>query len=470
MHAHPWCQRLLTPLPVDRVSGAVPADDPLWEDVETEMVKLGSLAHSQVDINAVAEQCMTLLESRTKDLRVVVQLLRCLQHPAKAAPFATAFMLLDDWVNAYWTTAWPQNGLQKTRLMTQVAKRFDSVLPRVAENASVAELGQLLTLAEQFARRWSAVAPDNTLFDDVTVSLRRAQSRRAEQVKANEPTPRAPARADVASSSSPSSSGQAARPSVDINHSDDRAWRQTQLKVAELLVEQQADTPVGYRLRRHAIWSGITTPPLAAKGNATQLAPMSADMADDYKAALGQADKALWARVEQSLVLAPYWFEGHMLSAQIAAQLGCKATASAIADELHAFLTRLPTLRELTFNDGTPFLTDACREWVDTGQANGASSSGQSDDLAGEAAKCRTEKGLNAALALLDKKMAKMKEPRGRFYAQLILADLLAEEGMKTLATQHYHALWQESQRLGLSQWEPGLVSRLERFATSWSK
>lgn len=467
IHSHPWCQRLLTPLPVDRVSGAVPSDDPLWEDIETEMVKLGSLAHSQVDINAVAEQCMTLLESRTKDMRVVVQLLRCLQHPAKATPFATALMLLDDWVNVYWTTAWPQNTLQKTRLMTQAAKRFDSVLPRVAESASVAELGQLLTLSEQFAQRWSAVAPDNTLFDELTVSLRRAQSRRAEQVKANEAPPRVQASASVAS---PSSGQAEPKPSVDINHSDDRAWRQTQLKVAELLVEQQVDTPVGYRLRRHAIWSGITTPPLTAKGHATQLAPMSADMVDDYKAAMGQADKALWARVEQSLVLAPYWFEGHMLSAQIATQLDCKATASAIADELHAFLTRLPTLRELTFNDGTPFLTDACREWVDAGQANSAPSSGQSDDLAGEAAKCRAEKGLNAAMTLLDKKMAKMKEPRGRFYAQLILADLLAEEGMKTLATQHYHALWQETQRLGLSQWEPGLVSRLERFATSWSK
>lgn len=466
IHSHPSCQRLLTPLPVDRVSGAVPADDPLWEDIETEMVKLGSLAHSQVDINAVAEQCLTLLETRTKDMRVLVQLLRCLQHPAKATPFATALMLLDDWVNVYWTTAWPQNTLQKTRLMTQAAKRFDSVLPRVAENASVAELGQLLTLSEQFAQRWSAVAPGNALFDELTVSLRRAQSRRAEQVKANEP-PRAQA---TASAASPSSGQAEPKPSVDINHSDDRAWRQTQLKVAELLVEQQADTPVGYRLRRHAIWSGITTPPLTSKGNATQLAPMSVDRVDDYKAAMGQADKALWSQVEQSLVLAPYWFEGHMLSAQIATQLDCKATASAIADELHAFLTRLPTLRELTFNDGTPFLTDACRDWVDAGQASSTSSSGQSDDLAAEAAKCRAEKGLNAAMTLLDKKMGKMKEPRSRFYAQLILADLLAEEGMKTLATQHYHALWQETQRLGLSQWEPGLVSRLERFATSWSK
>ena len=46
-----------------------------------------------------------------------------------------------------------------------------------------------------------------------------------------------------------------------------------------------------------------------------------------------------------------------------------------------------------------------------------------------------------------------------------MLADLLAAEGMKSLAGGHYQQLWQESQRLGLSLWEPGLVKRLERSA-----
>lgn len=78
-YQHPWCARLLTSLPDDQIRGAVLADEPRWDYVETELVKLGSLAHSQVDLNAVAEACLGLLESRTKDMRVLAQLLRCLQ-------------------------------------------------------------------------------------------------------------------------------------------------------------------------------------------------------------------------------------------------------------------------------------------------------------------------------------------------------------------------------------------------------
>ncbi|MFE8730330.1 type VI secretion system domain-containing protein, partial [Aeromonas hydrophila] len=89
----------------------------------------------------------------------------------------------------------------------------------------------------------------------------------------------------------------------------------TQLKVAELLIERQPEAAVGYRLRRHAIWAGITTPPMTAQGNKTQLAPMSVDMVDEYRAAMNAAAQGLWQRIEQSLTLAPYWFEGHMLSA-----------------------------------------------------------------------------------------------------------------------------------------------------------
>ncbi|CAJ1779902.1 hypothetical protein LMCDFJHI_00790 [Aeromonas salmonicida] len=85
-YQHPWCARLLTSLPEDQIKSAVLADEPRWDYVETELVKLGSLAHSQVDLNAVAEACLGLLESRTKDMRVLAQLLRCLQHPAKATP------------------------------------------------------------------------------------------------------------------------------------------------------------------------------------------------------------------------------------------------------------------------------------------------------------------------------------------------------------------------------------------------
>ncbi|HAT06883.1 MAG TPA: type VI secretion system protein TssA, partial [Aeromonas salmonicida] len=54
----PWCARVLSSVPEEQIKGAVLEDEPRWDYVETELVKLGSLAHSQVDLNAVAEACL----------------------------------------------------------------------------------------------------------------------------------------------------------------------------------------------------------------------------------------------------------------------------------------------------------------------------------------------------------------------------------------------------------------------------
>lgn len=476
-YQHPWCARLLTSLSDEQIRGAVLADEPRWDYVETELVKLGSLAHSQVDLNAVAEACLGLLESRTKDMRVLAQLLRCLQHPAKATPLGAAISLLEAWVQAYWLLAWPGNASQKQRLMVQIVKRFEGALPRICESASAAELAQLLAQAEQLERVWLAQCPDKgELLDPLVMGLKRAQRQQVAQAEANaagQPqSSGAAAPASVASTASGAGamvlSGGGSSAGVDIDSSNDRAWRQTQLKVAELLIERQPDAAVGYRLRRHAVWAGITAVPMSGAGNKTPLAPMSADMVDEYRAAMNAPDLGLWLRIEQSLTLAPYWFEGHRLSAEVAQKLGFGTVAQAIAEELGAFLQRLPTLRELAFSDGSPFLSPECGRWLQP--AKGGSAGSGEAGLAEEVAQRHGEQGVAAALALLDERIAQLKEPRDRFHALLVQAELLAQEGMEALARQHYQHLWQEASRLGLSHWEPGLVNRLESLAAPLSK
>ncbi|BEE08955.1 type VI secretion system protein TssA [Aeromonas dhakensis] len=477
-YQHPWCARLLTSLPDEQIRGAVLADEPRWDYVETELVKLGSLAHSQVDLNAVAEACLGLLESRTKDMRVLAQLLRCLQHPAKATPLGAAISLLEAWIQAYWLLAWPGNASQKQRLMVQIVKRFEGALPRICESASAAELAQLLAQAEQLERVWLAQCPDKgELLDPLVMGLKRAQRQQVAQAQADaagQPQSSSSSAAGSPTAAGPSASGAmvlsggGGSAGVDVDSSNDRAWRQTQLKVAELLIERQPEAAVGYRLRRHAVWAGITAVPMSGAGNKTPLAPMSADMVDEYRAAMNAPDQVLWQRIEQSLTLAPYWFEGHRLSAEVAQKLGFGAVAQAIAEELGTFLQRLPALRELAFSDGSPFLSPECSRWLQP--AKGGSACSGETGLAEEVAQRHGEQGVAAALALLDERIAQLKEPRDRFHALLVQAELLAQEGMEALARQHYQHLWQEASRLGLSHWEPGLVNRLESLAAPLSK
>ncbi|HAT1682912.1 TPA: type VI secretion system protein TssA [Klebsiella oxytoca] len=455
---HPWCSQLLAVLPGTAVAAPIAADDPLWEKVETGMMKLGSPAHEQLDLNEMVTYCLTLLESRTKDMRVLSQLLRCLQHPAKVASFSTAIILLDCWIGAYWMSAWPVNTGQKQRLMRQIIRRFEAVTLRMSEQASAEDLAKVLVLAESLAVTWQRVEPEKGhLLKELLLPLRRVQRQQQEQtttVCVKSETPQ-----DV-----PQDSTTTATVTVPTNVRDERAWRQTLLNVSNLLVEQQPNLAVGYRLRRHAIWHAITAPPVAGKDNKTQLAPVSADRVSEYETLMMKPDPGLWCQVEESLTLSPYWFEGHRLSAGVATSLGCTEVALAIADELDSFLRRLPVLKTLTFSDGSPFFPVACDEWLRevTGQTG---ADAVPCDLADEVKRHFQEKGLNAALLLLEETARQQPEPRERFYASLMLADLLAAGGMKSLATSHYHQLWQESRRLGLVQWEPGLVKRLERSA-----
>ncbi|HHA1936148.1 TPA: type VI secretion system protein TssA [Enterobacter ludwigii] len=464
---HPWSQRLLAELPEALTGAAVSADDPLWEKVETGLVKLGSLAHRDVDLQTVAGDCLTLLETRTKDMRVLVQLVRCLQHPATAPSWEVALVLLDDWLSAFWSSAWPHSPAQKQRLMVQVVRRFEGAQSRLCEQATATELNGVLVLLQGLIQTWTALSPDNgDLFDGMLTALHRAGRRRQEHpsqeasLSTTPPEPAAPVAAVTQTVAEPAPRTVHAVQQVDA--SDERAWQQTLLRVAGHLVEQQPGVAMGYRLRRHAVWSTITSAPVISRENRTPLAAVSPDRISEYESSLTRADLSLWGQIEQSLTLSPYWFDGHWLSAQAAIQLGYADVAEAIAAELQAFLARLPGLATLAFSDGTPFLSPRCQAWLGSAQAVQAPSE-STTELTGALRACCEEKGLNAALALLDERLQVQSEPRERFYSGLMMAELLEAEGMKQLAVTHYRQLWQEAQRLSLAQWEPGLVARLER-------
>lgn len=464
---HPWSQQVLAVLPDELTGAAVSADDPLWERVETELVKLGSLAHSEVDLQAVACDCLTLLETRTKDMRVLVQLVRCLQHPATASSWEVALVLLDDWLSAYWTRGWPGSPVQKQRLMVQVVRRFEGTQARMCEQATAPELDNVLALTQTLIQTWQTLVPEQgELFDGLLATLQRAGRQRQEQpsqeplLSTTPPEPSAPAVTAVPGDAQPESRTAHMHPQIDT--SDERVWQQTLLQVAGHLVEQQPGVAMGYRLRRHAIWNTITSAPVISRENRTPLAAVSPDRVSEYESALSNADISLWGQIEQSLTLSPYWFDGHWLSARVAIHLGSPEIAQAIAGELQAFLARLPVLTTLAFSDGTPFLSPRCQTWLGSAQAV-QTPADTTTDLAGTLRRCYEEKGLNAALVLLDARMQAQSEPRERFYSGLMLAELLEAEGMKQLAMTYYRQLWQEAQRLALAQWEPGLVKRLER-------
>ena len=193
------------------------------------------------------------------------------------------------------------------------------------------------------------------------------------------------------------------------------------------------------------------------------MAAVSRERVADYRSALQSAALPLWQQIETSITLAPYWFDGHFLSAQIARHLGFNNVADAIREAVLRLLDKIPALRQMTFSDGSPFVSDDTQQWLAERQQSSRFSSG-SYELVWD--KYR-EQGLNAALQQLEQQQMDVQEPREQFYNQLTIAQLLMKAGLTTLANQHFDNLWRNSQGVTLADWEPSLLTILAQNSLS---
>ncbi|EBA7186440.1 type VI secretion system protein TssA [Salmonella enterica subsp. enterica] len=465
-----WISHLLENLPEAKLACVLKEDNPAWEYIDGAMLKLGSLAHDQLDIPEIQRRGLMLLASESKDFRLMAHLLRTLQHAGNPL---LALRLLALYVEHYWTVAAPQNPAHKQRFAAQVLKRFESGADSFAEGADTLQRDSLLAELARLAQCWQEhnVPALAQTVDDLSSLYRRAYRKTQASQPVAPPASSSRSSPADATASAPVSSPAAVpvnpTPTVDIDSHDDKAWRDTLLKVAAILCERSPDSPQGYRLRRHALWQNITSVPQAESDGRTPLAAFPADMMDDYLARLASADMALWQQVEKSLVLAPYWLDGHYLSAQTAQRLGYTDVAESIRDEVSRFLARLPRLATLLFNDHKPFISEPTKQWLAAAPGRHSQSApvAQTSEEHQAVRECFTGQGLEAALHYLE--ALPEGSPRDQFHRQYFGAQLMEEAGMEKLAQQQYRMLFRLGLQMRLADWEPSLLEQLESKFTA---
>lgn len=468
---HPYVEQVLETLGGESDMGESLVDDDTLEFLEDEIMKVGSLAHNEIDWSKVESESLRLLSDRSKDLKVLGFLLLSLQRGGDGERYALSLFLLHRVLDSWWEQAWPYPGdkgkrprrMMFTQMLQRAVKEVDSL-------RFDREVGDGRSYCLRMIDNLITQAGDRELADDGLYEIKRG----VEKLPAD-PEP-APAVTGEQPSAKPATSTattpintaqQASLGELTLDPANERATRQSLLKVADLLVASEPDTPLGYQLRRYAIWQGITSVPPSRDGVKTDLAAVSADRVAEYREALDKApDVELWQRIEQSLSVSPFWLDGHWLSAGVADALGHGPCAEAIRESVLGFVERLPQLADMTFNDGTPFLCAEAADWMQTapakaGVAGGASPWEQAYEQARELA---GQKGLAKAMQLLEDGLAGAREPRERFHWRLASARLLKDNGLKTLAGQQIQDLHQQTRGLALEDWEPGLISKLEKL------
>ena len=434
--------------------------DARWEYIETAMLKLGSLQHEQVDIPQVCEFALQLLEQHSKDLRLVTQLLRALLQTADATDLTLALQLLQLWLQHYAAPSASATGHRQQRLLQQNLQRLQVACLRL--EPLPAQQQQLL---EHHARRLEALclADDNTRLATASQQLRQT----IQQLPHQDPDAAAvslnshPAATIFAVGPEEITPGPTTEPPVSLpvinldsltafataDPQSSRARRQALLELATQLIQQDTAHPIGYRLRRYALWSGIETLPSHSAQQRTQLAAPDADRRHDYRQGLATPTVELWQQIEQSLTLSPFWLDGHWLSAQAARSLGYPAIARAIAQELRQLLHRLPGLEHLAFADGTPLLSPEGAQWLHPSSPIATTSS--------------EDKPLPADMASIEQALQHSSSPEQQFQLLLGMARYMEQEQKTAIAAHYYRLLQQHARQLSLAEWNPQLLAQL---------
>lgn len=457
------------PIPGNSAVGERLVDDPLFDFVEDQMMKVGSLSHADVQWDEVEHSVVKLLAEKSKDIKLLTYLLQCLHHQASPARFILSFELMASFMSQYWEDSFPAPGkrgnLPRRKFFSQMAQRISMSIDKTDFGQFDAQDRESLTKA---IAEWEKAVEEKGLTNDVVSSVVvnvRAELRKAEErQRANQTAKETPQASTRTATTTATSSG------LDVDHSSDKATKQTLLKVASFLAEQDDGMALAIRLRRYAVWYSITALPDHKTGGETQLRGMQQDRVKDYQDKMRHPDLALWRQVEQSLTMAPYWFEGHLMSYSIAKKLGHQSWGDAIQSEVSQFLERLPGLAELKFKGGEPFVSDAVKDWLahgSTGQASGKTVNGDWQEKRKEALSLAKEGGIAVALSMLNDGLQAAREPRDHFYWRMISADLMRANQLNSMAQEQYQTLNQEIKTMSVIDWEPSLVEQLERSTTS---
>lgn len=457
------------PITKDSPVGERLLDEPLFDFIEDQMMKVGSLAHASVQWEEVEHSAITLLNEKSKDIKLLVYLLQCLHNQLTPKRFIVSFGVMSDFIEHYWNDCFPAPGkrgnLPRRKFFSQMCQRFSMAVDKFDFAALDSQDREEL---QQEVERWQKTIEDNELSSDVVESvaltignhLKRAVEREKQQQSA----------AQTAQSNSASASPTvAASPSLTVDNSSDKAAKQTLLKVAEYLAEQESGSALAIRVRRHALWGSITALPDYDSQGKTLLRGMQTDRVKDYQDQLHKPDLALWRKVEQSLTIAPYWFEGQLMSHEIAKALGKESWCQAIREETVLFVERFPAVSELKFKDGTPFLTDSVRDWLASGNSTSSngSVSGSWQEQREEAFSLAKEGGIAVAMSMLNDGLVAASEPRDRFYWRMLSADLMQHNHLDAMAKEQYQTLKQEIMKTSVTEWEPSLIEQLERNTAS---
>jgi type VI secretion system protein VasJ len=467
---HPWIAMVQ-----EAISGASPAgvaadELDVFNDIETEMMKRGTTSQSEIRWSWVGDNCRTLLERESKDFRLVGYLLLALSREVRSIhDIAVGIHLLRVFSETWQQLGYPSGRKRHAGLTTCVTALHAMAEAEHKLQADSRSLGWLTAEFEAVTELLSAMAP--ALADRMAPLCARIQSLTGlpQQTQQDE-IPVSAAASGLKMREEP-----AQAPAPAVAEPDLKELARSWIATADILLDRDPASPASYALRRHAVWSNVVTPPqVLSETTVSVIKPPSRDVVHTYLTAIGEqrTDPAMIRRLERSLTIQPFWLGGHFIAHQLASIMRHATAAAVIRYEVQQFVARCRWAGELQFADGTPFLSDETRQWLEaaTLQADPVSCRTKStpaiaiaappEPVAGVLATNRP-KSIETILLDIERTFPKNDDPRMAALSEITALEALAERGLRRIVAPQAQRLGRAIAQMKVSEWEPDMVKRL---------
>lgn len=470
---NPMILSLLAPIEGKQPEGLFDEDNEIYLKLDDEMIKLGGLQNSTIDWDYVETNAKTYLSTQCKHLRVVGHLINCWLRKRTWAAWSNACELLAGFTDTYLESGYPKPGAKgvahKRKLITTLTDRIKNTFEEIAGGKEQDKTA--LQAAAQALEHFQAVLAKqgfNTATQDTLASMLK---KTAALISAPQPSANAP-------KASPNQQGgktlsseffASSHSSGLLSASNERETRKTLLAIAEIANAQDAYDPVGYMIRRYALWAHITSTPIIKRDRITELMPIAAETAHSYQEAIdsNRIDPALLQRVEKSVTSSIYWFKGSYLAYTIATRLDMNEAAEAIRLATVRFIRRIPMLLELQFSDGQPFVDEQTHAWISapapTASAEPAAPAINADfaELQQQLSEQMNNEGVESVLQTLQQLQSGQQSVRQQCHIMKITADLMRERGLTWLSEELERRIENLMISTLASQWEPELYQQV---------
>jgi type VI secretion system protein VasJ len=263
---------------------------------------------------------------------------------------------------------------------------------------------------------------------------------------------------------------------VEITSADDASRTlgptlQQLVKIADFQMAQDPANPQPYEWNRLCAWAVVTALPMA-ENRRTLIPPPDPGFLAAIKAQFaGETLKAI-AALEGKIREAIFWLDLNRWSALGLEKLGdkFKPARDAVCGQTALFVKRFPGLRELGYDDGTPFADSETLQWLDaiqlgsgggTGAPPAAASAGVEAEVAEALSQARgmvRENKLMEAVAMLYERLSRGASAKSKMLWRMTLADVLLSAGQVDLARPHLGDISRQIDEYKLESWDPDLA------------